>query len=221
LVSSQEEYLIALRAKDTLNKSSYPEVSSGANSLLEATRRRFRLWDISESELKTIEKTGKPLTYMTIYSHMNGYIIERMFFPGMHVAEHEDVLVMADLSTVWVIADIYEYELPSVKEGEEATLQLSYYPGETFTGKVMYIYPMLDTNTRTAKARFEFPNPNNKLKPGMYANVTLLSSFGEILSVAEDSVIDTGERQVVFIASGDGYFEPREVKVGEKSGGVL
>ncbi|MCI0453932.1 MAG: efflux RND transporter periplasmic adaptor subunit [Candidatus Dadabacteria bacterium] len=219
LVSSQEEYLIALKARDTLDKSSYPEVSSGANSLLEATRRRFRLWDISESELKTIERTGKPLTYMTIHSHMNGYITERMFFPGMHVAEHEDVLVMADLSTVWVIADIYEYELPLVKEGEEATLELSYYPGETFNGKVMYIYPMLDTSTRTAKVRFEVPNPNNKLKPGMYTNVTLQSDLGEIISVAEDSVIDTGERRVVFIASGDGYFEPREVKVGKKAEG--
>ena len=219
LVSTQEEYLLALKAKNTLDKSSYPEVSSGASSLLEATRRRFRLWDISESELKTIEKTGKPLTYMTIHSHMNGYITKRMFFPGMHVAEHEDVLIMADLSTVWVIANVYEYELLLVKEGEEATLQLSYYPGETFTGKVMYIYPMLDISTRTAKVRFEFPNPDNKLKPGMYANVVLQSDLGEILSVAEDAVIDTGERKVVFIASGDGYFDPREVKVGKKAEG--
>ena len=219
LVSSQEEYLLALKANETLNKSPYPEVSSGANTLLEATRRRFRLWDISEGELKMIEKTGKPLTYMTIHSHMNGYITKRMFFPGMHVAEHEDVLVMADLSTVWVLADVYEYELPLVKEGQEAVLELSYYPGETFTGKVMYIYPMLDTTTRTAKARFEFPNSENKLKPGMYANVMLKSDLGERLSVSEDSVIDTGERKVVFIASGDGYFEPREIKVGKKAEG--
>ncbi|MGH7799855.1 MAG: efflux RND transporter periplasmic adaptor subunit [Thermodesulfobacteriota bacterium] len=219
LVSSQEEYLLALKANETLNKSPYPEVSSGVISLLEATRRRFRLWDISESELKTIEKTGKPLTYMTIHSHMNGYITKRMFFPGMHVAEHEDVLVMADLSTVWVIANVYEYELPLVKEGEEATLELSYYPGETFTGKVMYIYPVLDTITRTAKARFEFPNSENKLKPGMYTNVMLKSELGERLSVPEDSVIDTGERKVVFIASGGGYFEPREIKVGKKAEG--
>jgi len=219
LVSSQEEYLIALKAKDTLDKSPYPEVSSGAISLLEATQRRFRLWDISEGELKTIERTGKPLTYMTIHSHMNGYITKRMFFPGMHVAEHEDVLVMADLSDVWVIADIYEYELTLVKVGELATLQLSYYPGETFTGKVMYLYPTIETSTRTAKVRFEFPNPDNKLKPGMYTNVMLQSDLGERLSVAEDSVIDTGERKVVFVASGDGYFEPREVKVGKKAEG--
>lgn len=219
LVSTQEEYLLALKAKDTLDKSSYPEVSSGVNSLLEATRRRFHLWDISESELKKVEKTGKPLTYITIYSHVSGYITKRMAFPGMRIEAHQDVLVLADLSTIWVIADIYEYELPLVKEGEEATLELSYYPGETFTGKVMYIYPMLDTSTRTAKVRFEFKNQDTKLKPGMYANVRLESDLGERLSVAEDSVIDTGERKVVFIASGDGYFEPREIKVGQKADG--
>jgi len=162
---------------------------------------------------------GAYVKRMTIHSHMNGYITKRMFFPGMHVAEHEDVLVMADLSDVWVIADIYEYELPLVKVGELATLQLSYYPGETFTGKVMYLYPTIETSTRTAKVRFEFPNPDNKLKPGMYTNVMLQSDLGERLSVAEDSVIDTGERKVVFVASGDGYFEPREVKVGKKAEG--
>ncbi|HEY7536183.1 MAG TPA: efflux RND transporter periplasmic adaptor subunit, partial [Thermodesulfobacteriota bacterium] len=219
LVSSQQEYLIALKASDTLNKSSYPEVSSGANSLLEATRRRFRLWDISESELKKVEKTGEPITYMTIYSHVNGYITEKMAFPGMRVEEDQDVLVLADLSNVWVIADIYEYEFPLVKEGQEAKLELSYYFGETLTGKVMYIYPTIETSTRTAKVRIEFPNTDNKLKPGMYANVILQSDLGDKLSVAEDSVIDTGDRKVVFIASGGGYFEPREVKVGKKAEG--
>ncbi|HSE84510.1 MAG TPA: efflux RND transporter periplasmic adaptor subunit [Thermodesulfobacteriota bacterium] len=217
LVSSQEEYLVALKAKDVLDGSSFPEISSGASSLLEAARRRFHHWDISEHELKMIEQTGKPLHYMTVHSHMNGYITERKFFPGMHVAEHEDVLVLTDLSSVWALADIYEYELPLVKEGQEATLELSYYPGETFTGKVMYVYPTLDTRTRTAKVRLEFPNPNTKLKPGMYANVMLQSYIGEKLSVAEDSVIDTGERKLVFVASGDGYFEPREIKVGQKA----
>ncbi len=219
LVSSEEEYLLALKSKDTLGKSPFSEISSGASSLLEATRRRFLLWGISESELKSIEKTGKPLDYMTIHSHMNGYITKRMFFPGMHVAEHEDVLVMSDLSAVWVLADVYEYELSLVKEGQEATLELSYYPGETFTGKVMYIYPTIEPSTRTAKVRFEFPNPGNKLKPGMYVNVKLETNMGEKLSVAEDAVIDTGERKLVFIASGDGYFEPREIKVGQGAEG--
>jgi Cu(I)/Ag(I) efflux system membrane fusion protein len=219
LVSSQEEYLLALKAKDTLSKSPYPEVSSGADSLLEATKRRFHLWDISDSELKRIERIGKPLTYITIYSHVNGHITKRMVFPGMRIEEHQDVLILADLSNVWVIADVYEYELPLVKEGQEATLQLSYYPGETFTGKVMYIYPTLNTSTRTVKVRFDFPNPDDKLKPGMYANVKIQSDLGKRLSVAEDSVIDTGERKIAFVAKGNGYFEPREIRVGNKADG--
>ncbi len=219
LVSSEEEYLLALKSKDTLGKSPFSEISSGANSLIEATRKRFLLWGISEGELKRIEKTGKPLEYMTIHSHMNGYITKRIFFPGMHVAEHEDVLVLTDLSNVWVIADIYEYELPLVKEGQEATLELPYYPGERFTGRVMYVYPTVDTTTITAKVRFEFPNPGNKLKPGMYANVMLQTNLGKRPSVAEDAVIDTGERKLVFVAKGDGYFEPREVKIGQKAEG--
>src|SRR5579885_883277 len=219
LVSSEEEYLIALKANDDLSKSPFSEISSGANSLLEATRRRFQLWDIPESELKRVARTGKPITYMTIYSHISGYITKRMMFPGMHLSEGENVVQMADLSTVWVIADIYEYELPLVKEGGTATLELSYYPGEAFTGKVMYIYPTIEPSTRTAKVRFEFPNPDNKLKPGMYANVKLENNMGETLSVPEDAVIDTGERKLVFISSGDGYFEPREIKVGQKAEG--
>lgn len=219
LVSSQEEYLVALKARDALDESSFPEISSGAHSLFEATRRRFHHWDISEHELKMIEKTGRPITHMTVYSHLNGYITERKFFPGMHVAEHEDVLTITDLSSVWVLANIYEYELPLVQEGQKATLELSYYPGETFTGKVMYIYPTLDTNTRTAKVRLEFPNPDMRLKPGMYTNVVLQSNMGEKLSMAEDSIIDSGDRKIVFVALGNGYFEPREIKVGQKSEG--
>ncbi|MBI2486213.1 MAG: efflux RND transporter periplasmic adaptor subunit [Deltaproteobacteria bacterium] len=219
LVSSQEEYLLALKAKDTLDKSPFSEVSSGANSLLEATKRRFRLWDVPESELKRIARTGEPLTYITMNSPVSGYITKRMAFPGIRISEGEHLVQMADLSTVWIIADVYEYELPLVKEGEEATLELSYYPGETFNGKVIYVYPTIDVNTRTAKVRFEFQNPDHKLKPGMYANVVIQSDLGERLSVAEDAVIDTGERKVVFIASGDGYFEPREIKVGQKADG--
>ncbi|MGH7791141.1 MAG: efflux RND transporter periplasmic adaptor subunit, partial [Thermodesulfobacteriota bacterium] len=219
LVASQEEYLLALKTKNTLNKSPYPEVSSGANSLLEATKRRFRLWDISEDQLKRIEKNGEPITYITIYSDVNGYVTKRMKFPGMRTEVGESIVQVTDLSTVWVIADVYEYELPLVKEGEKANLVLSYYPGETFTGKVIYVYPTIELNTRTAKVRFEFQNPDEKLKPGMYTNVMLQSDLGERLSVAEDAVIDTGERKVVFISSGDGYFEPREIKVGKEAEG--
>ena len=219
LVSTEEEYLLALRAQDSFGKSSFPEISSSAKSLLEATRRRLLLWDIPESEIKRIEKTGKPLKYLTLYSPISGYVTKREAFPEKMIMPNDVVFEIVDLSTVWVLADIYEYELPLVKEGQEATLTLSYYPEEVFHGKVTYVYPTLETKTRTVKVRFEFKNEDTKLKPGMYANVELKFPFGERLSVSEDSVIDTGERKIVFVAMGDGYFEPREVKVGRKAEG--
>jgi hypothetical protein len=135
------------------------------------------------------------------------------------IMPNDVVLEITDLSTVWVLADIYEYEVPLVKVGQEATLTLSYYPEDVFQGKVEYVYPTLDTKTRTVKVRFEFKNHDTKLKPGMYANVELRIPLGERLSVSEDSVIETGERDIVFVAMGDGYFEPKEIKVGQKAEG--
>jgi Cu(I)/Ag(I) efflux system membrane fusion protein len=123
---------------------------------------------------------------------------------------------LGDLSVVWLLADIYEYELPFIRLDQQATIQLSYMPGETFTGRAVYIYPYLDSNTRTAKVRFEFPNPHGKLKPEMYANVEIKVRIGQKLAVPEGAIIDTGMRQMAIIDKGSGYFEPREVKVGTK-----
>lgn len=219
LVSTQQEYLLALRAQDSFGKSSFPEISSSAKSLLGATRERLLLWDIPDSEIRRIESTGRPLKYLTLYSPISGYVTTREAFPQKMIMPNDIVFEIVDLSTVWLLADIYEYELPLVKEGQEATLTLSYYPEETFQGNVTYVYPTLETKTRTVKVRFEFKNEDTKLKPGMYANVGLKVPLGERLSVSEDSVIETGERNIVFVAMGDGYFDPREVKVGNKATG--
>lgn len=219
LVSTQEEYLLALKAQGSFGRSSFPEISQGASSLLESTRRRLLLWDIPEKEIRKIEKTGSASKYLTLYSPISGYVTKREAYPEKMVMPNEVLFEVVDLSSVWVIADIYEYELPLVKEGEEATLSLSYYPDEVFHGKVAYVYPTLVTETRTVKVRFEFENTYMKLKPGMYANVRIRVPLGKRLSVAEDSVIDTGERRIVFVAMGDGYFEPREVVVGSRVDG--
>lgn len=219
LVSTQQEYLLALRAQDSFGKSSFSEISSGARSLLEATRERLLLWDIPESEIRRIQMSGEPLKYLTLYSPISGYVTKREAFPQKMIIPNDVVFEIVDLSTVWLLADIYEYELPLVKKGQEAILTLSYYPEETFPGNVTYVYPTLETKTRTVKVRFEFKNKDMKLKPGMYANAELKVPLGERLSVPEDSVIDTGERNIVFVATGDGYFEPREIKVGQKAEG--
>ena len=219
LVSTQQEYLLALRAQDSFGKSSFPEISSSAKSLLEATRERLLLWDIPDSEIRRIEKTGRPIKYLTLYSPISGYVTKREAFPQKMIMPSDVVFEIVDLSSLWLLADIYEYELPLIKEGQEATLSLSYYPADVFQGNVTYVYPTLETKTRTVKVRFEFKNEDMKLKPGMYANVELKVPLGERLSVSGDSVIETGERNIVFVAMGDGYYEPREVKVGQKAEG--
>jgi Cu(I)/Ag(I) efflux system membrane fusion protein len=216
LVSTQEEYLLALRAKKDLVRSPFPEVAGSGNSLAESARRRLKLWDISDEQIKTLEESGQPRKTLTLYSPFSGIVIERAAYKGMNVMPGMALFKLADLSIVWLYADIYEYELPFIRLGQQASIQLSYLQGENFTGKAIYIYPSLNPETRTAKVRFEIPNSHGKLKPEMYANVEIKVHLGRKLAVPEGAIIDTGIRQLAIIDKGSGYFEPREVKVGAK-----
>lgn len=216
LVSTQEEYLIALRAKQDLLKSPFSEVVSSGESLAESARRRLKLWDISEGQIKALEESGQPRKTLTLYAPYSGFVLEKMAYKGMNVMPGMALFKLADLSTVWLYADIYEYELPFIRLGQQASIQLSYLPGEIFSGKVIYLYPSLNPETRTAKVRFEFQNPHGKLKPEMFANVEIKVPLGRRLVVPEGAIIDTGLRQMAIVDKGDGYFEPREVKVGAK-----
>ena len=218
LVATQEEYLLALRAKRSLQDNPFQDVASDATSLLEAARRRLLLWEVSEDQIAALERTGKPLMEVAIVSHAAGFVIEKRALEGMRVAPGEDLYMIADLSDVWVYADIYEYELASVQVGQEATVTLTAYPGETFRGKVVYIYPYVEDQTRTAKVRVELPNPGWRLKPGMFANVEIQTKRGEGLVVPGSAVLDSGTRQVAFVDRGAGRFEPREVKLGGRAG---
>jgi Cu(I)/Ag(I) efflux system membrane fusion protein len=217
LVSTQEEYLLALRAKKSLTKSSFPEVASSGDSLAESAKRRLKLWDITDEEIKRLEESGQAKKTITLYAPFSGFVLEKSAYKGMNVMPGAALFKLADLSVVWLIADIYEYELLFIQLGQQASIQFSYLPGETFTGRAAYINPYLDANTRTAKVRFEFPNPHGKLKPEMFANVEMKIRLGQKLTVPEGAVIDTGLRQIVIIDKGDGYFEPREIKVGAKA----
>jgi len=216
LVSTEQEYLIAKRAHKYLSDAPYAEVAEGANSLLDSARERLKLWDISDAQIAELDKTGKVQRDLTMYSPVNGFVLERKAFENVRVTPDMDLYTIADLSTVWANAEIYEYEVPYVRLGQTAIMQLSYYPGETFRGKVTYIYPQLDATTRTVKVRLEFPNPEFKLKPDMYADVQLQIDYGTRLVVPQDAVLDSGTEQVVFVARGKGYFEPRKVEVGPK-----
>jgi Cu(I)/Ag(I) efflux system membrane fusion protein len=216
LVSTQEEYLLAIQAKKTLVKSSFPEVAGSGDSLAESAKRRLKLWDISDDQIKTLEETGQAKKTLTLYSPFSGFVLEKSAYKGMNVMPGIALYKLADLSVVWLYADIYEYELPFIRLGQQASIQLSYIPGETLTGKAIYIYPSLNPETRTAKVRFEIPNSHERLKPEMYANVEIKVHLGQKLAVPEGAIIDTGLRQLAIVDKGNGYFEPREVKVGSK-----
>jgi len=216
LVSTQEEYLVALHAKKSLTKSPFPEVAGSGDSIAESAKRRLKLWDITDEEIQKLEESGKSKKTLTLYSPFSGFVLEKSAYKGMNVMPGAALFKLADLSVVWLIADIYEYELPFIRLGQQASVQLSYIPGERFTGKAIYIYPSLNPETRTAKVRFELPNPHGKLKPEMYANVEIKVHLGQKLTVPEGAIIDTGLRQLAIIDKGNGYFEPREVKVGSK-----
>ncbi len=221
LVSTQEEYLLALKARQDWSKSPFSEVAGGGALLADSARRRLRLWDISDAQIQALEDSREPKKTLTLYSPFTGHVLEKMVNKGQFVDAGMALYKIADLSVVWLIADIYESELPAIRVGQPAAIQMAYYPGEVFTGKAIYIYPTMDAQTRTAKVRYEFANPHGKLKPEMFANVEITVRFGDRLAVPEGAVIDTGVRKVVIVDRGAGYFEPREVRLGVKAGDVF
>jgi len=218
LVASQEEYLLALQGQKQLGASEFPEVARGSRDLLEATKRRFQLWDITEDHLRELEHTGKVMKALPIHSPITGTVIRKEALAGAHVDPGEELYTIADLSHLWVLADIYEYELSFVKVGQQAAVTLSYDPGTVLKGKVGFIYPTLDPKTRTAKVRFELDNRNEKLKPDMYANVEFRVELGVRLVIPQEAIIESGQKQVVFLHLGEGKLEPRFIKTGLKTG---
>ena len=219
LVSTQQEYLTALRAQKYLKDAPYSEVASGAESLVRAARERLHLWDVRDEEIETLEKEGKVKRALTMYSPVSGVVTERAaYHHGRYVTPETDLYTVIDLSTVWVLADIYEYEVPYVKVGQPATMRLSYLPGKSYAGKVTYVYPTVDATTRTVKARLEFPNPEFELKPDMFTEVELQIDYGTQVVVPQDAVLDSGSEQIVFILHTGGYFEPRKIKIGARVG---
>ncbi len=217
LVSSQEEYLLALKAVRTLGDSEFSEVAESARRVLQSTRERFALWDITPDHIEELEQTGKVLRTLPLHAPISGYVLEMNVREGAYITPATDAYVLADLSNIWVLADLYEFEIPYVKLGQKAKITLPYFPNEIFEGTVTYIYPVLDPKTRTVKVRFELPNPGWRLKPDMFANVTLEIPLGERLVVPTTAVLDSGTEQVVFVDKGQGMFEARKVAIGVKT----
>ena len=213
LVATQQEYLIARRARTDLGTSPFADVANGSESLFRAARERLRLWDVSDEQINKLDETGEVSRTTTMYSPIDGFVMKREVYDKSYVTSDTELYEIADFSTVWVNAEIYEYELSDVRVGQTATMRLSYSPGKAYSGKVVYIYPTVDPTTRTVKVRLEFPNPNFELKPEMYADVELKIPYGNQIVVPQGAVLDSGGEQIVFVALADGYFEPRKVQV--------
>ncbi|MGH9834893.1 MAG: efflux RND transporter periplasmic adaptor subunit [Blastocatellia bacterium] len=216
LWQTQQEYLLARTGRNELAKSPFRDAVAGSESLLQAARKRLELWDISDEQIQHLEHTGKPFKTLSLYSSSDGFVLTRNAYPKQRVTPETELYTIADLSTVWVIADIYEYEAPEIKLGQWATVTLTYLPGRAFRGKVAYIYPQLDNTTRTLKARIEIHNHDLTLKPDMYANVELQINYGMRVVAPEEAVMDSGAEALVFVAHEGGYFEPRKVSIGAK-----
>ena len=223
LVSTQEEYLQALRYRKQLGESSSEEARRGADRLVESARRRLINWDIPESEIQQLEQRGEPKKTMTFYSPVDGYVMDKMVLKGQSVMAGMELFRIADLSTIWVLADIYQYELPWVKLGDKAEIELSYLGGRKFEGKVSYLYPMLNMETKTARVRVEIRNTRSlEFKPEMFATVQIASPIAvEAVAVPEQAIIHSGERNIAVIALGGGYFDPREVQLGVTADGYV
>jgi len=223
LMATQQEFINMLRWKKSEVRSQKSEVEKmfqkDSEAIVEAAKQRLRLWDITEDQIRKIEESGEPIRTLTLYSPVAGYVVQKMALQGMRVMPGEKLFDIADLSSVWIISDIYEYELPLIKVGETAKISLSYFPGKEFSSKIDYVYPTLAGETRTAKIRFTIPNPGGQLKPQMFTNVEIKISLGKKLAIPDDAVIDTGTRQIVYVDKGEGLFEPREVMLGMRAEG--
>jgi multidrug efflux pump subunit AcrA (membrane-fusion protein) len=220
LLATQEEYLIAVRARRQLQKSTNPEVARGGVDLYESARQRLLLWDISPREIAELERTGKPRKALTLYSPVDGVVLSKNAVQGGRVMPADTLFEIAGIRRVWVLADVYESEMPFVALGQTARMSLSYLPGRTWTGKVSFIAPVLDEKTRTVKVRVQFENADGSLKPEMYADIVLERPLGRVVTVPDGAVLSTGTRSLVFVAKGDGRFEPRAVIPGARVDGV-
>ena len=222
LVSAQEEYLIAWNGRQSLRNGT-EESLVGVGQLAESALKRLRNWDISDAQLQRLKKDGKATRTLTLYSPANGVVLEKMAVAGMRFMPGEPLFKIADLSVIWLLADVFEQDLALVHVGQSVKISVNAYPEKELTGKIAYIYPTVTPETRTAKVRVELANLGGMLKPDMYASVQLVSGHGKAgtLTVPDSAVLDSGTRQIVLVRRGEGLFEPREVKLGMRGNGYV
>jgi RND family efflux transporter MFP subunit len=218
LVSTEQEYLLAKKNSDALGQSTVSGVASGATSLLNAAKERLLQWEVSPGEIEKLDQGGKPITDLTIYSPTSGYITDKKALPNMYVQPETMLYTLADLSDVWVLAQVFQSDVGEIKPGDAAQVTLNAYPGRVFPGRVDYLLPQFDMNTRTQPVRLVFPNPGLRLRPGMYVNVRVRPPMGRQLVIPASAAFHSGTKNLVFVYHGEGNIEPREVEFGPQVG---
>jgi Cu(I)/Ag(I) efflux system membrane fusion protein len=217
LVSAQREYAIAAQGVDSL-KDAGAQAQASMKQLAESSLLRLRNWDISEAQVKALAQSGETKRTLTFRSPVSGIVTEKKAVQGMRFMPGEALYQIADLSSVWVVADVFEQDIGLVKLGTQAKVRINAYPDKVFEGKISYVYPTMNAATRTVPVRIELANPGLLLKPSMFAQVELpVSPKGRVVTIPVSAVIDSGTRQIVLIEQGEGRFEPREVRLGARS----
>lgn len=211
LLATEEEYLIALKGLDVLGQSQFESVAIGAEDLVGAARRRLELWDITDEQIEGIERTREPIRALTVYSPASGHVMYRDAFRSKRVTPGTKLYTIADHSVVWVQAEIYENDIAWIREGQQASMRVNAFPDEVFTGRVAFIEPHLNEQSRTLRARLEYANTDLRLRPGMYTEVELSTAGGRRLVVPESAVLPTGRRNIVFVDHGQGELEIRNI----------
>jgi Cu(I)/Ag(I) efflux system membrane fusion protein len=209
LVATQQEYLLALKARGILHH-------TDTGSLIEASRLRLEHWNMTPEQIAEVERTGKPTRNLTLYSPASGYVTVRNAFPNQRITPETELYTIVDLDRVWILADVFESDAPLVRLGQTARVSLPYLGGRTMTARVAYILPQVDPQTRTLKVRLEADNPATLLKPEMFVDVEFQASLGASLSVPAEAVLDAGLTKTVFVDKGNGSFEPRQVRTGRR-----
>jgi len=220
LVTAQQEYLIAMQGKQALKQGSAQALGT-ARLLAENALQRLRYWDIAPAQLQRLKTLEKPLNTLPLLSPVSGVVMEKTAQEGMRFMPGETLFRIADLSTVWLLAEVFEQDMAGARLGQVVQVHINAYPARQFSGKVGFIYPTLTTETRTVKVRVELPNGEGLLKPGLYGSVTLTATEGKeaSLAVPDSAVIDSGIRQIVLLKRGNGQFEPRTVQLGLQADG--
>jgi RND family efflux transporter MFP subunit len=218
MLASQQELLLAARARDLMRNNPLASAAQHGDSLFEAARRRLQLWQLSDEQIEQVLTTGQPIASVTLYAPASGFVSERKAFPNQKVTPDSDLYTITDLSRIWIVADVFESDITAIKIGDAAYVSFPSGNVPPLGAKVSYIQPQVDPMTRTLKVRLDAVNPGLRMKPDMFINVEFGIKGATQLVVPAEAVLDTGDRQTVFVDLGDGYLEPRQVAVGDRFG---